>query len=148
VERGTGSRRCAIHNALAIAAFGGELPDKEMRALVAIALGATADTMTNDLVYLAIAAGAKDEALLGAARMVSLAPTNADLLDTLAETYHALGRRADALRVERTLGCSGPASGSPPAAACLPTWNSNAPASRPCGSGWTTPTKARWSHRA
>ena len=53
----------------------------------------------NGFLYVALAAGAKDEALAAAKRVIS-ASKDPSVMDTLAECYHAHGDKADALRVE------------------------------------------------
>jgi thioredoxin-like negative regulator of GroEL len=59
----------------------------------------TEPSVVNGLVYVAIAAGAKDEALAAAEKYI--APTgDPTMMDTLAECYYVKGDRKNALRVE------------------------------------------------
>jgi len=59
----------------------------------------TDPSVVNGLLYVALAAGAKDEALAAAKRTLGDSKSP-DMLDTLAECFHVHGDRDDALRIE------------------------------------------------
>jgi hypothetical protein len=90
---------------LALATIHADLPVHDVRALYARVFAAQTDVeRTNNLIYLALAAGAKDEALAAAKKMTE---TRADAqhLDTLAECYFVAGDSGEAIAVEdRALG--------------------------------------------
>src|SRR5262249_19724141 len=83
-----------------IAVFSPELTTKEARAVIAKVLPAQNDAeRLNELVYVALAAGIKDEAFAAAKRLVDM-QRDGRTLDTLAECYHARGDRQRALELE------------------------------------------------
>src|SRR5260370_1389221 len=85
---------------VAIATIGSELPQPEVRRLFASVFAASNDSdALNALVYVALAADAKDEALDGAYKMIRLR-RDARHLDTFAECHHVRGERARALLLE------------------------------------------------
>jgi thiol-disulfide isomerase/thioredoxin len=85
---------------LAIATVDADLAPKDARALVASVLAATTDASTlNGFVYVALAAGAKDEALAAGKRLVAQR-RDAQFLDTFAECLHVTGDRVQALQIE------------------------------------------------
>jgi len=85
---------------IAIATVGSDLPMADVQKLYALIFKATTnDTRVNELVYLALAAGAKDEALAAAQANLAVAHSP-EYLDTLAECFHAAGDSAEALRLE------------------------------------------------
>ena len=92
--------RAVDERALALATIDSGAPAAATRDAIAKVLAAqSSPDRINGLLYVALAAGAKDEALAAAKRV--LADTkDANLLDTLAECYHAHGDKAEALRVE------------------------------------------------
>jgi thioredoxin-like negative regulator of GroEL len=85
---------------LAIATVESGAPIAQVRAVIAKVLDATTEPgALNELLYVALAAGATDEALAAAKRVLA-SSNDPSLLDTLAECYHVHGDKADALRVE------------------------------------------------
>ncbi|MEO6777261.1 MAG: thioredoxin family protein [Kofleriaceae bacterium] len=85
---------------LAIATVDSGASPAELKDAITKVLAAHTDPESlNGFLYVALAAGAKDEALAAAKRALSTSkePT---LMDTLAECYHVHGDKADALRVE------------------------------------------------
>lgn len=72
----------------------------DVRDAIAKVLAAHGDAQSlNGLLYVALAAGATDEALAAAKRVLA-ASQDPSIMDTLAECYHVHGDHADALRVE------------------------------------------------
>jgi thiol-disulfide isomerase/thioredoxin len=85
---------------LAIALVDSTLERRDVRVLAATVLAASTDVArTNSIIYIALAAGAKDEALAAARKLVA-ASRQAQFLDTLAECLHVVGDRAQALQTE------------------------------------------------
>ena len=85
---------------LAIAIVDSNLPPDQAHALAALVLAVSTDVgRTNTMIYIALAAGAKDEALVAAKKLVDLS-RQAQFVDTLAECLHITGDRAQALHVE------------------------------------------------
>ena len=94
-----GSPESASNEDLILATVGSNLPPAEAATLVGRVLQAEADNdRLNSLVYIALAANAKDEALAGAKRVVE-GRRSAQFLDTLAECYHVRGNRVEARRL-------------------------------------------------
>jgi hypothetical protein len=85
---------------LAVATVGSGLPTSEVNALYKAVFAGDRRATLYRAVYLALAAGARAEAHAGAKKLVSLAPRDLLARDALAETHHARGQTADALRVE------------------------------------------------
>jgi thiol-disulfide isomerase/thioredoxin len=84
----------------AIAVVDSGMPLADIRALTSLTLDASTDLQrTNSLIYVALAAGAKTEALEAARRLVESSRT-AQFLDTLAECFHVNGQRQQALETE------------------------------------------------
>ncbi len=85
---------------LAIAVIDSGLDPVTAKGLVDTVIGAQkAPFVLNELIYVALAAGASQTALLGATRLVSGNRVSA-FLDTLAECHHARGDRTEAIRIE------------------------------------------------
>lgn len=83
-----------------LATVGSTRPAEEAKSLVAKVLESKTDSdQRNSLVYVALAAGATDAALVAAKRNVE-ADRSAQRLDTLAEVHHARGERERALAIE------------------------------------------------
>lgn len=83
-----------------LATVGSTLPPAEAKALVAAVLEAqTEPPRRNTFVYVALAAGATDAALVAAKQNV-VGERSGALLDTLAEVHHARGEREAALAIE------------------------------------------------
>ena len=90
----------AVLSRLALATIGSGLPEAEVKELYAAVFAAISQpTSLRRAVYLALAAGARNEAQAGARKLVADAPSPGSL-NVLAETHHALGQKAEALRVE------------------------------------------------
>jgi tetratricopeptide (TPR) repeat protein len=90
----------ATERDLAIATVDSDASPADVKDAVAKVLGAHSDPQSlNGFLYVALAAGAKDEALAAAKRVLS-ASKDPGIMDTLAECYHAHGDKAEALRVE------------------------------------------------
>jgi thiol-disulfide isomerase/thioredoxin len=85
---------------IAIATVGSDLAMADIKKLYAVIFKATTnDTRVNELVYLALAAGANDQALAAAQADLAVAHSP-QYLDTLAECFHVAGDSAEALRLE------------------------------------------------
>jgi len=85
---------------LAIATVDSGARARDVHVVMSAVLSMYAEPATiNGLLYIALAAGAKDEAL-DAAKRVLASSKDPNLLDTLAECYHVHGDKAEALRVE------------------------------------------------
>jgi len=86
---------------LLLATVDSGLPQRDVDAIFGAAFAAakTADQL-NDLLYVALAAGATSQALAAAKRAMELAPHDPNVLDTVAEVYAATGDRVEALRIE------------------------------------------------
>ncbi|MEO8844838.1 MAG: thioredoxin family protein [Kofleriaceae bacterium] len=85
---------------LAIATVDSGAPPADIKEAITKVLAAHTDPQSlNGFLYVALAAGANDEALAAAKRVISSSKDPA-VMDTLAECYHAHGDKADALRVE------------------------------------------------
>ena len=100
VEQARRSPSTATPHDLAIATVDSDLPLAETRDVFAKVFAAqTEPSVVNGLLYVALAAGAKTEAL--AAAQAALATSkDAGILDTLAECYYVNGDRKNAVRVE------------------------------------------------
>lgn len=98
VKKYPGSSHAA--EALELAALSGDLAARELKPLLAARLKAIQGDVDalNDFVYLALAAGAHDEALAAAKRQVQLRPDDANAHDTLAETHHCRGETEAAIK--------------------------------------------------
>ena len=87
-------------HALALATVDSGAAPAEIHAAIAKVLAAQTDPSTlNDFLYVALAAGANDEALAAAQKALGDSK-DPNLLDTLAECYHARGDRTNAVAVE------------------------------------------------
>jgi thiol-disulfide isomerase/thioredoxin len=85
---------------LAIATVDSAASAADIKDAVTKVLAAHTDPQSlNGFLYVALAAGATDEALAAAKRVLS-ASKDPGIMDTLAECYHMHGDKADALRVE------------------------------------------------
>jgi tetratricopeptide (TPR) repeat protein len=109
LDRARSSPASIDEHALALATVDSGAAPADIRAAIANVLAAQTDPIRlNSLLYVALAAGATDEAL-AAAKQAFADTKDPDLLDTLAECYRAHGDRANALAIEdRALALSGP----------------------------------------
>jgi len=89
----------ATEQDLAIATIDSGVPERDVRALFATVLAQADPDRVNNLIYSALAAGAKDEALAAAKKMTETLHDGGHL-DTLAECYYVGGNQAEALKVE------------------------------------------------
>jgi hypothetical protein len=93
----------ATFDDLAIATVGSTLAASELRTLFATVFAAQTDlARANSLIYVALAAGAKDEALAASKALEKNTDVSqqAQYLDTRAECHHVVGDRATALQLE------------------------------------------------
>jgi hypothetical protein len=88
--------------ALPLAVLSGDLPRPRMLKLLAARRRALAGDAhgLNDLIYIAIAAGACDEAIAAGQQQVKLVPENPNPYDSLAEAYHCKGDNKMAVSTE------------------------------------------------
>jgi hypothetical protein len=90
----------ALEEDVILATVGSTLPPAEAKALVTTVLAAqTEPARRNAFVYIALAAGAADAALV-AAKLNVAGDRSGQLLDTLAEVHHVRGERETALAIE------------------------------------------------